>query len=93
MKTQATEIYRKPITTNHPEIRVLFEAAEDRGIGTETIAELTGYTRDAILCLRRPRKDGSGRNPSFQFLKDVAQMLGYEFKLVPIGWRGQEAGD
>lgn len=63
---------------------MLFEVAKDRGIGTETIAEVTGYTRDAVACLRRPRKDGSGSNPSFQFLKDVAQMLGYEFKLVPM---------
>lgn len=86
-------LYRMPTTTHHPEVRMLFEVAKDRGIGTETIAEVTGYTRDAVACLRRPRKDGSGSNPSFQFLKDVAQMLGYEFKLVPIGWRGQEAGD
>ncbi len=82
--------YRRPITSHLPEVVTMFRRAEESGIGTEVIAAQTGYSRDAILTLRRPSSQGHGNNPSYQLLKDVAEALGYEFRLVPRTWRGQE---
>jgi protein tyrosine phosphatase (PTP) superfamily phosphohydrolase (DUF442 family) len=89
MLEMAKKLYRKPPSSPLPEVHVLFSAAAEKGLGTDHIADLTGYSRDAVNCLRRPDKHGGGSNPSFQFLKDVAQVLGYEFRLVPVKWRGQ----
>lgn len=89
MLEMKTDLYRKPTTSPHPEVKILFDAAAERGLGTDKLAELTGYSRDAIMCMRRPNSDGHGSNPPIRIVKDLAQLLGYELKLVPVKWRGQ----
>ncbi|MEN9717595.1 MAG: hypothetical protein RIQ99_473 [Pseudomonadota bacterium] len=84
------DVYRMPTTSDLPEVHVLFQEAKLRGIGTEDLANKTGYSRDAISTLRRPRKGGQGFNPSHRMVRDIAECLGYEFKLVRKGWRGQD---
>lgn len=79
------DIYRKPPSTPHPEVAWLFNTAQERGIGSEQLVKLTGYSRDMIDTMRRPDKHGHGANPPFQAVKELAQVLGYEFTLVRIG--------
>lgn len=94
MLEMKSDLYRKPTTSPHPEVKILFDAAAERGLGTDSLAQLTGYSRDAIMSMRRPNKLGHGGNPQIQMLKDMAQLLGYELKLVPIRWRGHDtSGD
>ena len=62
------ELYRKPSTSPHAPVRILFDIATENGIGTEAIATKAGYSRDAILALRRPTTNGRGQNPTFQLL-------------------------
>lgn len=79
------DLYRKPTTSPIQEVHVLFDAAKDKGIKTSELADLTGYSMDMLAHMRRPSANGQGRNPPYQVLKDLADLLGYEFRLVPRG--------
>lgn len=87
------ELYQKPCTNPLPEIHELFDLAAAHRIGLDLLEERTGYHRSTINDVRRPRGT-RGTNPTFAMIRDIAQVLGYEFKLVRTGWRGQdEQGD
>lgn len=74
--------YRKPTTSHIPDVHVLFEEAKARGLGVEALANQLGYDKSVIMTLRRPDKHGHGTRPTYQLIKDVAGVLGYEIKLV-----------
>lgn len=74
-------VYYKKCTTPLPEVRELFAHAEAMGFGLSELEARTGYAKGTIGELRRPR-NGRGCNPSYSILRDIAQSLGYEFKLV-----------
>jgi hypothetical protein len=76
--------YLKPTTSPIEEARVLFNAAAEQDIGLDRLVEATGYSKDMLMCIRRPRDDGQGNNPPYLALKALAQVLGYEFRLVPV---------
>lgn len=81
--------YRTKTTSPLPQVHDIFEVAIRKNIGATELSELTGYSVDAIAELRCPRM-GRGKNPSFALVRDVAQSLGCEIRVVPRGWRGQE---
>ena len=82
--------YRKPTTSPVDEVSVLFDVAASENIALDALAEKTGYSRDMLMNIRRPSKRGQGNNPPYLTLKAMAEVLGYEFKLVPVRWRGQD---
>lgn len=76
-----SDVYRKPCTSPFSAVHRLFQRANELGLGTHEIADLTGYSANAVSELRRPR-GGRGRNPSFALICDIAEVLGYNVALT-----------
>lgn len=79
---------RKPCCNPIEQIRYIFDVAESKGMTIQDIANRSGYSVDTISTLRRPRENrasGSGLNPSFRIVQDIAQSVGLKIEMVPHG--------
>lgn len=79
---------RKPCSSPIEQIRYIFDTAESKGMTIQDIANRSGYSVDTISTLRRPRENranGSGLNPSFRLVQDIAQSVGLKIEMVPHG--------
>lgn len=79
-----TLVYRKPCTSPFPEVHTLFDLLEGKDITLEELADEVGYSKDAIMALRRPHKGKRNSNHSFRLMRDLARFAGAEIKVIPL---------